>query len=112
MDLSVALHCIETMKSYNTYRGEKIGIVREDLKILGGYRAGEIILYREEVNPLDCQMAMGEYMGMEQKPTGKLTIERPIDKEWIEANKQEGSLLTTHSTCIGVPCFLVEEIVM
>jgi len=110
LDLRIATECISVMKESGTYRGQRIGILRKDVYGLTGritgfpsdYK-GKIVLFREELYPSDSEMRMGEYMGMKQKPTGKVTIESPLSRKWIDENKQKGSLITTIGTMIGVP---------
>jgi len=111
IDLTRATNCITVQKQYGTYRGAKVGRIAEDCDgMLGGYREGQIVLFREELHPSDFQMRMGEYMGMEQQPIGRVTIESPLTQEEIEKQRAKGSLLTTIGTMVGVPKGYVEEI--
>jgi len=117
IDLSVILNCIRVMKEYGTYRGEKIGIIRKNIPTLtsaaSGFpdsRRGKLVLYREHIFPDDSQLQMGEYMGMEQRPTGRATIESPLYQKEMEEQKAKGSLITTMETIAGVPMEYIEEI--
>lgn len=107
LDLTDATNCIASMKENRTYRGEKIGRLRESPRTLTPYREGEIVLFREEIFPEPWQTS---YKGIEPRPTGCVTIEKPMSAEWIAKEKGRGSLLTTIGTVVGVPAGYVEEI--
>ena len=40
------------------------------------------------------------------------TIEQPMSEDEIQKQKENGSCLTTHSTCVGVPLSFIEEIII
>ena len=53
---------------------------------------------------------MGEYRGMKQRPTKRVTVESPLTPEAIAKNKTRGSGIVTIGTTIGVPRGYVDEI--
>ncbi|HEA46480.1 MAG TPA: hypothetical protein ENH99_01735 [Candidatus Pacearchaeota archaeon] len=109
-DLSDALNCIEEMKRCGTYGGQKIGrVVEEFTGQVMGYSAGEIILYTEELTPSDAELRMGEFRGMEQKPSGRVTIEKPLTPKQISGRIGRGHIRTM-GTIVDVPLKYVEEI--
>lgn len=118
IDLTRAMECIKTMQKYGTYRGHKIGRINTPVvngidSVISGvphYNDGQVVIFREELSPSDSEMHMGEYRGMEQKPTGRVTIESPLTQEEIDKMKAKGSLITTIGTMVGVPSRYVEEI--
>ena len=113
IDLSRATHCIEAMKERGTFRGEKIGIVVDTVSgEVAGYRSGQVVLFREEMTPTDGQLQMGEYMGMEQRPTGTLAVAIPMGAEEIERQKAKGSGIRTWGAMVNVPERYVEEVKM
>ncbi|MBR9683490.1 hypothetical protein GOV03_03030 [Candidatus Woesearchaeota archaeon] len=109
IDLTTAINCIEAMKENRTYDNHKIGRIKVDHTGLT-YRKDQIVLFQEEVSPTDSEMCLGEYQGIEQKLTGKVTIEGPMTLEEINKQRERRSLLTTVGTTIGVPRGYVEEI--
>jgi len=117
INLNVALNCIKEMKKNGTYNGEKIGRIRNDIPTLifavSGFsdaEKGKVVLYKKYNVPDDSQLCMGEYMGMEQKPIGRATVESPLCQKEIEKQRAKGSLITTCGTIIGVPIGYIEEI--
>lgn len=117
IDLSVARNCIEVMKKYGAYNGQKIGrvdaLLNGLLSLLPGipdYRGGEIVVFREQLTPSDSELNMGEFIGIEQKPTGRITIESPLTQKEIDEQKAKGSLITTTKVMVNVPRGYVEEI--
>lgn len=109
LDLTVATNCINRMKERGTYRGHKIGrIVSGGTYGLSEYKDGQVVLFREELEPFSVEM--GEYLGIEQNPRGTVTIEIPHTEEDILKNREKGSLITTFGTTIGVHHSYVEEI--
>jgi len=111
IDLSTALSCIETMKRDRIYRGQKVGWLRQGLNgMVTSYSDGEVVLYKEELSPSDAELQMGEFRGMEQRPTGSVTVERPFTPEQISEQRERGSLISTVCTVIGVPQKYVEEV--
>jgi len=117
IDFTRATNCINIMKRNGTYRGQKIGIVRQPLKGLFGilsevphHEEGEIVLYTEELEPSNSQMKMGEYQGQEQRPTGRVTVESPLTQAQIDKHKAQGSLIATTGTMINVPAEYIEEV--
>ena len=110
VDLTIATNCIRVMKEYGTYHGERIGRVAKDFSgMVGGYREGEIILFREELDP-PIDSTLGEERGIEPKPTGRITIESPLCRAEINKQRARGSGIITMKTMIGVPARYVEEI--
>lgn len=92
IDFTRARNCLETMKRYGTHRGEKIGIVTTSFPRLGSqYTEGEVVLFTEEDDKT-------------------FTVERPLTKEKIAKQKEEGSLITTIGTTINVPRGYIEEV--
>lgn len=75
--------CIETMKKIKTFRDHKIGVVVEDIPCLCGYKKGDIVLYRTDEKTI--------------------TVEKAMNKKWIEENLKSKNLNTTHSTVVCVP---------
>ena len=69
-----------------------------------------MVLFRYELNPSDSQLCIGEYIEIEQKTTGKVTIEIPLSQEEIDNRKEKRSLITTMCTMVGVPKSCLEEI--
>ena len=113
IDLSRATHCIEAMKEIGTFRGEKIGIVVDTVNgEVAGYKSGQVVLFREEMTPNDSELCMGEYRGMEQKPTGTLSVATPMSAEEIERQRAKGSGLSTWGAMVNVPKRYVEEVRM
>ena len=105
----MATNCINRMKEKGIYRGHRIGrIVIGGTYGLSRYEEGQVVLFREELEPPG--VSMGEYRGVEQKPRGTLIIEIPHTEEDILKNREKGSLITTFGTTIGVPKSYVEEI--
>ena len=112
MDLNVAIKCMESMKENGTYRNERIGIMKRDVPTdVPTYRQGEVVLFKREFYPLDSQMCLGEYYGMEMKPTGKVTLQSPLSQAEIEKQRAKKSLITTFKTRSGVPAQCIEEII-
>ena len=89
-----ALECIEAMKGYGTYRGEKIGVVRRDF---GGscvdYKKGDVILFSKS-----------------HYDKGTVTAEIPMTKEAIAEQHSKGSHLTTVCPIVSVPEHFVDEV--
>jgi hypothetical protein len=93
MDLRNAIYCIEMMKKYQTYSGQRIGIVQVpegELEHL--VQSGElqlpnktIILFREEFAPeiVDPTKVL---------PTGFYLLETPFQKEVISERSARGQL--------------------
>ncbi len=111
IDLTRAIYCIKRMKKEGNYRREKIGIIAKTFP--GDFsmrQEGDVILFRHHLFPDDSEICMGEYMGMEQKPTGKVTIETPLTKEEIDKRRLEGSFITTIGTMTGVPLKYIHEV--
>ena len=115
LDLTLATNCIRAMKENGTYRGERIGRIKSSVhgmvSLICGvpcYIPDQVVLFREELDPSD--FSLGEYRGMEQRPTGRLTVERPLSQEGIDQQRAKGYLLTTVGTMVGVPESYVEEI--
>ena len=116
-DLMEAINCIRAMKGYGTYDGQRIGVINHRLTtltdVISGFpvfRKGMIVLFREEMEPTDSQLQMGEYMGMAQRPTGRVTIETPLSFQDIERERLRGSLITTVGLIVDVPGRYVSEI--
>lgn len=107
VDLSTVLNCVKEMRVCGIYRGQKVGMVRKNFC---GYHVGRVVLYTSELTPSDSELQMGEYRGMQQKPTGRITVEIPLNPEQISRNKERGSLIRTMGTMINVPSKNVEEI--
>ena len=114
LDLRVAVNCINEQKRNGTYDGAKIGIVKDDFPqgIGPSYKRGNIILFREYLFPINSELAMGEYIGMKQKLTGKGSVEIPLSKKEIKKQKLKGSLLTTIGTMVNVPLGFIDEVLM
>ena len=117
IDSTDAKNCIAYMRERGTYHGYRIGIVKRELRGLVGaisgfpeYCGGEVVLFREEMTPSDSQIHMGEYMGCEQRPTGIVTIERPVNAAELGSRRIAGLLLVTFCTMVGVPRDCIEEI--
>jgi hypothetical protein len=111
IDLTTALGCIKAQKENRTYGGAKIGrITQECGGMASNYSAGQIVLFTEELHHSDSQLRMGEYAGMKQQSTGRVTIETPLTPEEIGRQRAQHSLLTTMATMINVPIRYVEEI--
>ncbi len=105
------------MRENGTYRDHKIGRILQDVNgevsvISGvpGYTLGQVILFREELEPSDSQLCLGEYRGMKQKLTGRVTIESPMCQSEIDSQRKNGSPLKTIGTMVGVPKSYIEEI--
>jgi len=62
------------------------------------------------LSPSNSELCMGEFRGMKQKRTGRVTIESPLSQEDIDKQKAKGSLITTFGTMVSVPKKYVEEI--
>jgi len=117
IDLTEATNCIRVMQENGTYRNHKIGRINIAVNgltsMISGfpfYREGQIVLFYDELTPSDSELCKGEYRGMEQKPTGRVTIEKPFTQEEIDEQKAKGSPLINTGTIIGVPKKYVEEI--
>ncbi|HEW79159.1 MAG TPA: hypothetical protein ENH34_04235 [Phycisphaerales bacterium] len=117
IDLIGAINCVRVMKEYGTYESHKIGSIHIDVNgltsMISGvpdYHEGQIVLFRDELHPSDSKLVMGEYRGMEQRPTGKVTIKSPLTQKEIDKQKSKGSLLTTVGVMVGVPRKYIEEI--
>lgn len=109
-DLTIAINCIEKMQEYGTYQGEEIGIVKKEIPGLCHYPKGKVIIYRRELFPLDSQRCMGEYRGMPQKTTGRVTVESPLCQADIKINKAKGNLITATGTIVFVPIEYIEKV--
>ena len=114
IDLTEAINFIRVMKENKTYRNHKIGRINMAVNGLTSeisgfpfYREGQIVLFYDELTPSDSELCRGGYMGIEQKPTGRVTIEKPFI---LGEEKTKGSRLTTIGTIVGVPKEYVEEI--
>ena len=117
INLSEAINCIEVMQREEAYKNHKIGIIKKAVdgvtSLISGihyHEAGAVVLFREEIFPTDSQLAMGEYMGRIQKPTGTVTIESPLPQKDIDKQKAQCSLLRTVGTIVGVPKSYVEGV--
>jgi hypothetical protein len=109
-----ALYCIKVMKKYRTYKGEKIGRLKRNIygavSAVSGHpdaERGKIVLFREEKWPEDSMTQLGEYKGMKQELTGKITIETPLSKKELKERK---NLITTTKTIVCVPREYVTKI--
>ena len=81
-----AIDCAVEMIHSNTYRGEKIGMIRTDIPdfiLIGSLRRGEAVLYKEEND-------------------GTVTVYQPYNKEFIKKQKARGPL-NFSSTTINIP---------
>ena len=104
IDLTVARNCIRAQKQSGTYDGARIGRIAQDCSgMVSGYRAGQIVLFRKE---LDHELSCAR----RPRYKGTLTIESPLTRDEIEKQRARGSLLTTVGTMVGVPEGYVEEI--
>ena len=117
IDLTRAINCIRVMKEYGTYKSHRIGRVHTNVNRLTsivsrvpGYHEGQVVLFRDELYPSDSELFMGEYRGMKQRPTGKVTIESPLTQKEIDKQKSKGSLLTTVGMMVEIPRKYIEEI--
>ena len=103
IDLSTARYCIERMQEKGSYRNQKIGIVKKDIFGFVGmiaftpdYTQGDVVLFTE---------------GHENsKPTGRITMEKPLTSEEIRKNLENDLLIMTHCPMVGVPANLVDEV--
>ncbi len=105
IDLTRAINCISVQKENGTYRKARIGRITE--KAIGlppHYQAGEVVLFYDELTPEDSRL------GIEPKPTGRVTIESPLTQAELDEEGAINSLTTTNRTMIGVPARYVEEI--
>lgn len=94
IDLRSSLECMEYMKSNNTYRGERIGIIRKEIKgMVENYSPGEVVLFLPEDH-------------------GYVTLESAMSAEQIQEQREKGSLISTIKTMVGIPPSYIEEIVL
>ena len=119
IDLSKALNCIQLMKQRGTYEGQKVGILRRNfygmvskLTSVPEHIRGQVVLFRDELEPSDSSLRLGEYAGVEQKRTGTVTIEFPLCQEDIDREVKRKSLIMTTGTAINVPRNMVEEVIL
>jgi hypothetical protein len=113
IDLTKAINCIRVQKENHTYQGAKVGRITKDCSGRAThYSEGRIVLFTEQLSPSNAELRMGEYMGMEQRPTGNVTLEMPLDQHEIDQRKAKGSLITTIGTMVNVSKEYVEEIVI
>ena len=117
LDLSLALNCLEILRGRSGGDQYRIGIVKASIsgqvsQISGipNHLAGQIVLFRDEMTPTDGELQMGEYSGMTQKPTGRVTIESPITQAAIDKNISQGSGIVTVGTMVCVPRRYIEEV--
>jgi len=104
IDLRIALNCINVQKENGTYHGARIGRIVQDCNgMVSGYRAGQIVLFKKEI---DHEISSPH----KPKYKGTLTIESPLSPEEIAREKRRPSLITTIGTMVGVPQGYVEEI--
>ncbi|MEK6872134.1 MAG: hypothetical protein AABX16_04495 [Nanoarchaeota archaeon] len=90
MNLQPILYCLTKKKKDGTYRGEKIGVVRESFS---SYAKGDLVLF---------DLYKDNYC----------SVESPFSAEEIEQHRLKESLLTTCRVIIGVPQKYIEEIVL
>jgi len=94
IDLSVAVNCLNIMKSRGNRDEYKIGMIKEECGGLSmSYDVGEIVLFRES-----------------EDNSNRLTIESPMTQEAINEEGVRGSYITTLRTIVWVPSKYVEEI--
>ena len=104
IDLTIARNCIRVQKENETYQGARIGRIAKDCSgMVSGYRAGQIVLFRKE---LDHELSCAR----RPRYKGTLTIESPLTRKEIEKQRAQGSLITTVGTMVGVPAGYIEEI--
>lgn len=89
----MAMYCLETMKGYGTYHGEKIGVIRSNFHGITDYKKGDVVIFKKDTYS-----------------SGTVTVEKPMCKEAISEQKSRGSLLTTMATTVCVPRHLVVEV--
>ena len=93
LDLRPILYCIEVQRKNGTFRDAKIGMLTEDFPDHLSCYKDEPILYSKSVYD-----------------EGTFTIEKPMDKKWLDEQKVKGSLLTTYCTMVCVPEKYIVEI--
>lgn len=87
------------------YKG-KIGIVKHPINgiVMLAAKERDVVLYK----PYDVR----EYDSREEQKYNRThcTIEVPYSEEEIQERLKEGNIIKTHSTCVGVPLSMIEEI--
>ena len=107
LDLSIALNCLRILEERREGNQYRVGIINTELP---HHRKGQVVLFRNEMTPTLGELQMGEYRGMKQRPTKRVTVESPLTPEAIAKNKTRGSGIVTIGTTIGVPRGYVDEI--
>ncbi len=99
---------INLVKNHN-YKG-KIGLVKKQINFFAGFglKPGDIVLYRSYEYFTD---ASDDYKTKKYNKN-HCTIEQPMSEDEIQKQKENGSCLTTHSSCVGVPLSSIEEIII
>lgn len=93
INIKTSLDCIEVMKQYGTYRGEKVGIIAKNFSgDVSIYKKGSVVLYKPDSSE------------------NTLTVETALSQEEIKKRKENGSLNTTIDTIVSVPQEYIEEI--
>ena len=95
LNLKPILYCIKQQKKNKTYnKNTKIGLIDKNAteSCLDHYKK-EPVLFSTSIYDHDT-----------------VTIEKPMDKKWMEDQRKNGSLLTTYCTMVGVPQKYIMEI--
>jgi hypothetical protein len=92
MDFTNAIECLKLQKETNPNTQYKIGVIKKNIDSLVTYKIGDVVLFEKGI------------------VKNTITVERPMTPEWLQKQKEKGSLLTTVCCIVGVPENYVDEV--